>query len=537
MFPPDETHATIRIGCGAGYSGDRIEPAVELAEQGELDYLVFECLAERTIALAQQARRATRRAATTRCSRRGCEAVLPRCRAHGVTHHHQHGRGQPARGRRAGAATSRARLGLRGLAIAAVTGDDVLDVVASGDFAIAETGEPVAALGDRLVSANAYLGAEPIVEALAGGADVVITGRVADPSLFLAPLVHEFGWAHGRLGRARARHAGRAPARVRRAGHGRLLRRSRATRTSPDLARLGFPIARGRRGRPGRHHEGAGLRRRGDAGDVQGAAALRDPRSPRRTSRPTSSRTSAACAVDRGRARPRARRRRGAGGRGRRRSRCRSATATASSARGRSPTPGRARWSAARWPRASSASGWRWPALRRRDPLRPDRRRRAARRGAVAATGRAVRGARCGSRRATATLDERAGIGNEVETLYTNGPAGGGGATKSAREVLSVASTFVPRVARDLPRAIARWPDMKLRDHRPLAHRRQGRRSRTSRSIAYDAADYPRLVRQVTPERVKARFGRAGRWARSSATSCRRSARSTSCCTACSAAA
>ena len=67
--PPREggAHETIRIGAGAGYSGDRIEPAVELAERGRLDYLVFECLAERTIALAQQAKRKTRRAATIRC--------------------------------------------------------------------------------------------------------------------------------------------------------------------------------------------------------------------------------------------------------------------------------------------------------------------------------------------------------------------------------------------------------------------------------------------------------------------------------------
>src|SRR5690606_36662815 len=85
-------------------------------------------------------------------------------------------------------------LGLRGLKIAAVTGDDVLQVVRREDLRIQETGERLAALGDRVVSANAYIGAEPIVEALAAGADIVITGRAADPSLFLAPLVHAFGW-------------------------------------------------------------------------------------------------------------------------------------------------------------------------------------------------------------------------------------------------------------------------------------------------------------------------------------------------------
>jgi hypothetical protein len=85
-------------------------------------------------------------------------------------------------------------LGLAKLKIAAVVGDDVLEQLRDGDYRD-DTGAPVAELGERLLSANAYLGAQALVDALTQGADVVVTGRVADPALVLAPLIHEFGWA------------------------------------------------------------------------------------------------------------------------------------------------------------------------------------------------------------------------------------------------------------------------------------------------------------------------------------------------------
>jgi hypothetical protein len=185
---------TIRIGCGAGFSGDRIEPAVELAERGRLDYLVFECLAERTIALAQQTKARDPQAGYDPLLVERMTAVLPSCVGNGVTIVTNMGAANPIA---AAAAVQRvaATLGYRGLSIATVTGDDVLEIVNGGDFVIAETGEPVSTLRDRLVSANAYVGAEPIVEALAAGADVVITGRAADPSLFVGPLAFELGWS------------------------------------------------------------------------------------------------------------------------------------------------------------------------------------------------------------------------------------------------------------------------------------------------------------------------------------------------------
>jgi hypothetical protein len=182
----------IRIGAGAGYSGDRIEPAVELAQHGAIDYLIFECLAERTIALAQQARMHDPALGYDPLLEQRMLAVLRICSEKGIRIVTNMGAANPL------AAAAKIRevaqsLGLTTLKIAAITGDDVLDQLRQGDY-LDDNGAPVTDLGERLLSANAYLGARPLVEALAAGADVIVTGRVADPALVLAPLIHEFGW-------------------------------------------------------------------------------------------------------------------------------------------------------------------------------------------------------------------------------------------------------------------------------------------------------------------------------------------------------
>lgn len=179
---------TVRIGCGAGYSGDRLEPASELAEKGALDYLVFECLAERTIALAQLCRLKDPNHGFDPLLEERMRAVLPACRANGTRIVTNMGAANPKAAARATMAVAQ-ELGLRGLRIATVFGDDVLELIRNESHLW--TGAPK----DSIVSANAYLGAELICDALRIGADVVITGRVSDPSLFLAPLVHEFGWS------------------------------------------------------------------------------------------------------------------------------------------------------------------------------------------------------------------------------------------------------------------------------------------------------------------------------------------------------
>ena len=182
-----------RIGAGAGYAGDRIDPAQALAERGELDALVFECLAERTIALAQLRRAQDPRAGYDPLLAARLRAVLPACLANGVRIITNMGAAHPeAAGAAALAVASELGLPLRA---AVVSGDDVLEWMRQHNAPLLDSSLTVGDLGDRLISANAYLGADALLPALASGANLVITGRVADPALFLAPLMFHFGWA------------------------------------------------------------------------------------------------------------------------------------------------------------------------------------------------------------------------------------------------------------------------------------------------------------------------------------------------------
>lgn len=183
----------VRLGAGAGFSGDRIEPALELVENGRLDYLSFECLAERTIGLAQAARLSDPSAGFDPLLTRRMTAVLPAAHARGVKIITNMGAANTLGAAHATVAVARS-LGLHGLKVAAVIGDDVLELIHGSDFQLTDRKGKISDIRSSMVSANAYLGAYGIVNALALGADVVITGRVCDPALFLAPLIHEFGW-------------------------------------------------------------------------------------------------------------------------------------------------------------------------------------------------------------------------------------------------------------------------------------------------------------------------------------------------------
>ncbi|WP_257168796.1 acyclic terpene utilization AtuA family protein [Bradyrhizobium sp. SRS-191] len=432
---------SIRIGAGAGYSGDRIEPAVELAEKGGLDYLVFECLAERTIALAQQARIRDPQAGYDPLLAARMQAVLPICRANNVRIITNMGAANPVAAAEATRAIAR-KLGLAGLKIAAVTGDDVLEQLKTSDAAL-DTGDTVTGLGNRIVSANAYVGARAIAEALANGADVVITGRAADPALFLGPLIHEFGWAMDdwdRLGQGTV------------VGHllecaGQITGGYFADPGVKDvsgLARLGFPIGEVRE-----DGELIVTKVSGSGGCVTPATVkeqlLYEIHDPTKYFQPDvvadfSHVTVEELGADRVRI---------SGGRG-------------------TPKTGLLKTSVGYLDSyvGEGQISYAGPGAVARGRLALDIVRER-----LALTGVALSELRCdliglnalhGDARAegsephevrvrvagrTETMAEAVRIGNEVETLYTNGPAGGGGAWKSAREVIAVASCLVPEDA------------------------------------------------------------------------------------------
>jgi len=228
----------LRIGAGAGFSGDRLEPAVVLAERGRIQYLVLECLGERTVALAQLRKRGDASRGYDPLLERRIELLLPLLRRNGVRLITNMGAANPVAA--ADAIIAIARVQKTPIRVAIVTGDDVLAKITPGELTL-ETRTPIAEYGD-LVSANAYLGAAALLPALQAGADIVITGRVADPSLFLAPMVHEYGWQLDDFDRlARGTSVGHLLECAGQLCGGYYAEPGR--KDVPDMAHLGFPYA------------------------------------------------------------------------------------------------------------------------------------------------------------------------------------------------------------------------------------------------------------------------------------------------------
>ncbi|WP_163031307.1 acyclic terpene utilization AtuA family protein, partial [Pseudomonas viridiflava] len=338
-----------------------------------------------------------------------------------------------------------AELGLSGLKVAALTGDDVLDALQTDASRLMDNGMTLASLGDRLISANAYLGAEGIVQALEADADVVITGRVADPSLFLAPQMFEFGWAADDwtlLGRGTL------------VGH--LLEcagqisggyfADPGFKDVPDLARLGFPLA---------EVNAAGqatiTKVEGSGGRIDTATCteqlIYEVHDPSAYLTPDVSADFSGVSFH----------------------------ADAENRVQVAGADGRARPETLKvsvgyldgWIGEGQISYGGPGALARAQLAREVVLERLKLTGVIVEDLRAeligvdaLHGSELGSRataepwevrlRIAARCVERSEavrVGNEVETLYTNGPYGGGGATKAVRQVVAVASLFVPREA------------------------------------------------------------------------------------------
>lgn len=236
----------VRVASGQGFWGDWLEAPRRQVEGGHVDYLMLDYLAEVTMSIVQKQKERDPRMGYARDFIGAMESVFPAVAERGVKVIANAGGVNPVAC--ADAVLEAAdRHGVRGrVRIGVVTGDDILhrldELLAAGhELRNMDTDEPLSAIRDRVLSANAYIGSTPIVEALKLGANVVVTGRSTDTALTMAPLRHEFGWAADDWNRLAAGIV---------AGH--ILECGAQSsggnclydwRNIPDLANVGYPIA------------------------------------------------------------------------------------------------------------------------------------------------------------------------------------------------------------------------------------------------------------------------------------------------------
>jgi hypothetical protein len=430
-----------RVGTGAGFSADRLDPAVDLARHGALDAMIIECVGERTLAFGHRDRMLDPTRGYNAQLENRMRALLPPCRQAGTVIITNMGAANPRAAAERTVAVAR-ELGLAGLKVACIEGDEVSDVIAPDTPLMDELGT----LADAelpVVGMNAYLGVDAILPALQQGADVVMGGRLADPSLSLAPLVHRFGWTLDdwqRLG------AGTL------VGH--LLEcgmqitggyfADPGIKDMPDLARLGFPIGEVRE-----DGELVVTKVEGSGGSVTPATVkeqlLYEIHDPTKYFQPDVIADFSDVRVEEiGPDRVRV-----TGGRGA------AKTGLLKTSVGYVDSfVGEGQISYA-GPGAVARGKLALDIVRERLALtgvtmsesRFDLIGVNALHGDTRSHGAEPYEVRVRVVGRTDSLAEATRIGNEVETLYTNGPAGGGGAWKSAREIVAVASALVPESA------------------------------------------------------------------------------------------
>ncbi|HEV8580714.1 MAG TPA: acyclic terpene utilization AtuA family protein [Thermoanaerobaculia bacterium] len=190
---------TIRIGNGQGFWGDNVDAPVELLRGGEIDYIGMDYLAEVTLSIMMRQKLKNPKLGYATDFIGFIRRVLPELKERNVRVLTNAGGLNPKACRNRIFEVARDR-GIKGLRVGVVEGDDLLprlkELIAAGHaLKNMDTGAPLAPLVDKVMSANAYLGAKPVVEALAKGAHIVLCGRVTDTALALAPMLHEFGWS------------------------------------------------------------------------------------------------------------------------------------------------------------------------------------------------------------------------------------------------------------------------------------------------------------------------------------------------------
>lgn len=236
---------TVRVGGGQGFWGDDLEAPVRMVEGGPLDYLMLDYLAEVTMSILRKLRDRDPAAGYARDFVQLMERIWPVCAEKGIRVVANAGGVNPHGCAQALVEAGR-RAGMAGARVGVVAGDDLMDrlddLLTEGHLlANLDTGAPLAEVRHRVKSANAYLGAGPVVAALRQGAGVVVTGRVADPALAAAPLIHEFGWSMDDVDRlAAAVLAGHVVECGAQATGGNCMAE---WWTIPDLDRVGFPVA------------------------------------------------------------------------------------------------------------------------------------------------------------------------------------------------------------------------------------------------------------------------------------------------------
>ena len=241
---PDSAARPLRIASGQGFWGDLQRAPIDQARLGPIDVLVMDYLAEVTMSILQKQKLRDETKGYARDFVEVVTELAPDIVEKRFKVISNAGGVNPAACAQAIVDGARQR-GVTGLKVAVVTGDDLLDrlegLIGRGvELRHMETGQPLAEVVDRIVSANAYLGAQPIAQALAQGADVVVTGRTTDTGLTLAPLVHHFGWDWADWDKMAA---GTVAGHILECGAQSSGGNFTDWRDVPDMAGIGFPIA------------------------------------------------------------------------------------------------------------------------------------------------------------------------------------------------------------------------------------------------------------------------------------------------------